>query len=342
MEELKEAPKQLNQDGRKGDGDNNVRITPPGRKRLFLTISVVFSFLLGVPFWWKSTEVYRAPLPFTAIEEHASSLASTAFTLPCHLHIIFTSHTTEDIPRSSLENVANFLQAQNFDVTVTFDKSCVSVGSDDHHWPCGLTNSGLHDIHSDEEMDEFLWRYSKESSRGGRYTLVVIGSEGSTRTVVGKYRHAWMTGVDFGALDGISSRIAEVAVTYFKNGGRGSRAVEEEQVASMPLSADGEAILSFSLLNANPEDWIFDWDIEEVEERYLQPLIDVMEPVARLSFESQVLYYTPKAVSSHWDGALKAHLVPFKQLPFFVNSNEWHLDTSSAATGRSKLLNFAM
>lgn len=29
-------------------------------------------------------------------------------------------------------------------------------------------------------------------------------------------------------------------------------------------------------------------DIEEVEERYLQPLIDVMEPVARLSIESQV------------------------------------------------------
>jgi len=67
-----------------------------------------------------------------------------------------------------------------------------------------------------------------------------------------------------------------------------------------------------------------------------------MEPVAHLSIESQVLYYTPKAVSSHWDEALKAHLVPFKQLPFFVNSNEWHLDTSSAATGRSKLLNFAI
>jgi len=29
-------------------------------------------------------------------------------------------------------------------------------------------------------------------------------------------------------------------------------------------------------------------DIEEVEKRYLQPLIDVMEPVARLSIESQV------------------------------------------------------
>lgn len=212
----------------------------------------------GVPFWWKSTEVYRAPLPFTAIEEHASSLASTAFTLPCHLHIIFTSQTTQEIPRSALENVAESLHAQGFNVRVTFDNTCVSVGSDEQHWPCGLASSGLHDIHGDEEMDEFLWRFSNESSRGGRYTLVVIGSEGSARTVVGKYRHAWMTGVDFAALDGISSRIADVAVTYFRNGGRG-RAVEEDQVASMPLSADGEAILSFSLLNANPEDWIFDW-----------------------------------------------------------------------------------
>ena len=32
-----------------------------------------------------------------------------------------------------------------------------------------------------------------------------------------------------------------------------------------------------------------------------------------------MLYYTPKAVSSHWDEALKAHLVPFKQLPFLVS-----------------------
>lgn len=29
------------------DGDGSSRKTPPGRKRLFLTFSVVFSFLLG-------------------------------------------------------------------------------------------------------------------------------------------------------------------------------------------------------------------------------------------------------------------------------------------------------
>ena len=41
-------------------------------------------------------------------------------------------------------------------------------------------------------------------------------------------------------------------------------------------------------------------DIEEVEERYLQPLIDVMEPVARLSIESQVVMLSTSVYSGNW------------------------------------------
>lgn len=193
---------------------------------------------------------------------------------------------------SSLEKVAeSFRQhAGDFDfgvrVTLDAEDSCISVGREDdgQYWRCGLAKSGLHrvvDLHDDDRLDEFLWSFSEgqNSSTGGRYTLVVIGREAGDvgiqsgmhqnahvhgRTVVGKHRHAWMTGVDLslpGFEDGVASRIAEVAMTYFRNGGRASKAgrAEEDQVASMPLSADGEAILSFSLLNANPEDWIFDW-----------------------------------------------------------------------------------
>jgi hypothetical protein len=36
--------------------------------------------------------------------------------------------------------------------------------------------------------------------------------------------------------------------------------------------------------------------------------------------------------------ALEVHVMKFMQ----VNANEWHLDSSSAAAGRSKLLHFAM
>lgn len=41
-------------------------------------------------------------------------------------------------------------------------------------------------------------------------------------------------------------------------------------------------------------------DIEEVEERYLQPLIDVMEPVARLSIESQVDMLSTSIHTGSW------------------------------------------
>ena len=43
--------------------ENNDKI-----RRLIIT-SFFIIILLGVPLWWKTTEVYRAQLPFTEIEE---------------------------------------------------------------------------------------------------------------------------------------------------------------------------------------------------------------------------------------------------------------------------------
>ena len=145
-------------------------------------------------------------------------------------------------------------------------------------------------LSGDNLLDEFLWSFSKgtNSTTGGRYTFVVldgfpkeqfskqeseltnistesrpsIGEKYERRIVVGKYRHAWMTGFDstvFSFEEEVASSIAEVAVTYFRNGGQSTKTGVDNRVESMPLSADGEAILSFSLLNADPGDWIFDW-----------------------------------------------------------------------------------
>lgn len=81
---------------------------------------------------------------------------------------------------------------------------------------------------------------------------------------MGKYRHAWMIGPELGISSfgrDVASDIADLTVMYFSHGGRlsGKDVVVEDKEESMPLSADGKAILSFSLLNAEPSDWIFDW-----------------------------------------------------------------------------------
>ncbi|XP_029153770.1 uncharacterized protein [Arachis hypogaea] len=91
----------------------------------------------------------------------------------------------------------------------------------------------------------------------------------------------------------------------------------------MPVGADGRIVLSFSLLNAEPRDWIYDWNFREIDEILLQPVIQSLQPIANITVESQVLYHTQKSPFSYWDE---------------VNSNEWHLDTSVAAGGRSKML----
>jgi hypothetical protein len=43
-----------------------------------------------------------------------------------------------------------------------------------------------------------------------------------------------------------------------------------------------------------------------------------------------------------WEAEHQAFTVSSSALPFFVNSNEWHLDASVAAAGRSKILHLVV
>ncbi|VYS69108.1 unnamed protein product [Arabidopsis thaliana] len=54
--------------------------------------------------------------------------------------------------------------------------------------------------------------------------------------------------------------------------------------------------------------------------------------------ESQVLHQTPKSSFSSWDEKLQSYIFRTIDLSFFVNSNEWHLDTSAGANGSLMLL----
>jgi hypothetical protein len=100
----------------------------------------------------------------------------------------------------------------------------------------------------------------------------------------------------------------------------------------LPISAAGETVLSFSLLESDPKGGgLYDWDFACFEERFLRPLIRVLAPVVQVSVESQVLLYTRAAVNGSWSKKHRAYLVPYHQLPFFVDS-EWPIESSGAVT----------
>ncbi|CAL5400849.1 unnamed protein product [Camellia sinensis] len=89
---------------------NTMRITKPGLKRLILSLTVLFSFLLGssilagLPLL-KSIKIYRAPLPFRDINSLSNAIESTPLVFPCRFHVVFGGFDH----KSSLESSADKL-----------------------------------------------------------------------------------------------------------------------------------------------------------------------------------------------------------------------------------------
>ncbi|KAH9728776.1 GPI transamidase component PIG-S-like protein [Citrus sinensis] len=249
---------------------DSTRITKPGVKRLVLTLSVLFSLVLGFPFLWKSVEIYRSSLPFGEISEMESN---PSLSFPCRFQAVFINFNSNPSPNhlqlSILDKIRKLTSntsqcgacANDLALSVTVDSvsSCAQTHPTDksNYYRCGAISAVDFDIGNDDDdgVDELLG-----SALGVKnvYSVVVVngGGEG-IRAVVGKYRHAWIVGsVEEEEESVLVSRVAEIFVKMFVNGGTENGLIHGE---FMPVGADGRIVLSFNLLNAEPNDWVYDW-----------------------------------------------------------------------------------
>ncbi|CAI8612542.1 unnamed protein product [Vicia faba] len=320
-----------------------MRKTKPGAKRLTMTLTVLISFILLSPLLLKSIEIYRAPLPFDEIDSFSSKIESNRLLFPCLFQAIFVGfnfslsnyEVGEGIRSKMSERDSRCGCSYDYPVTVVLDLAddYVQAERDDLYAEVNAVDFGGKLRGNDEEADEMVKRLVDMYGGEKVYSVVVVNGEEEVKAVVGKYRHAWILG-KVSEEDAVV-RVAEIFSKVFVNGGSEDGLIHNE---FMPVGADGRIVLSFSLLNADPRDWIYDWDFGEIDETLLQPVIEALQPIADVTVESQVLYHTPKASFSYWDDEHGSHIFTTRDLPFFVNSNEWHLDTSVAAGGRSKVL----
>ncbi|KAK2414083.1 GPI transamidase component PIG-S [Trifolium repens] len=310
-----------------------MRKTKPGIKRLIMTLTVLFSFILGFPLLMKSIEIYRAPLPFDSIESFSSKIESSPLLFPCRFRAIFVGFNF----RFSNNELEEVIRRKMIDLSAG-DSRCGCDGDYSVSAVVDLDEVNAVDFggklrENNEEADELVKRLVNVYGEEKVYSIVVVNGEEEVKAVVGKYRHAWIVGKV--SEEEAIFRVAEIFAKVFVNGRSEDGVIRNE---FMPVGADGRIVLSFSLLNADPRDWIYDWDFSEIDETLLQPVIEALKPIADVTVESQVLYHTPKSSFSYWDEEHGSHIFSTQDLPFFVNSNEWHLDTSVAAGGRSKVL----
>uniref|UniRef100_A0A803LNM9 GPI transamidase component PIG-S n=1 Tax=Chenopodium quinoa TaxID=63459 RepID=A0A803LNM9_CHEQI len=317
---------------------SKMRKTKPGIKRLLLTLSVLFSFILGFPFLLKSVEIYRSPLPFKYMDSLSSVIESEPLLFPCRFQAVFLGFSDElnDADKlgfsiaERMREVVGHDQAcgscrSNFTVSVSLEteKGCMQSnnGKNGCSWQCGLLKDNDFDVKwkDDEYIDGLLENSVSGSqicadSKGKVYSVIVVKKDEEVRAVVGKHRHGWIIG-KVSEAEAVE-RIAEIFVRVFMNGGKEEGSIHGE---FMPVGADGRVVLSFSLLNSNPHDWIYDWNFQRVNEIQLAPIVEALAPLANISVESQmwggVIVWNPSGCSGHSETMREArHTIPFKDL----------------------------
>jgi hypothetical protein len=136
--------------------------------------------------------------------------------------------------------------------------------------------------------------------RAGWYTLLLLpgpggaggdgGATGVRQPWVGRYRHGWalFDGAPAGSSGGSFEAARPLAAAAAAGAAAWLRAAACGAAAALPLSSAGAAVLSFSLLNADPVARRYGWDFEAFEAQYVAPMVRALRPLAALSVESQV------------------------------------------------------
>lgn len=199
--------------------------------------------------------------------------SNPSLSFPCRFQAVFINFNSNPSPNhlqlSILDKIRKLTSntsqcgacANDLALSVTVDSvsSCAQTHPTDksNYYRCGAISAVDFDIGNDDDdgVDELLGSVLGVKNV---YSVVVVngGGEG-IRAVVGKYRHAWIVGsVEEEEESVLVSRAAEIFVKMFVNGGTENGLIHGE---FMPVGADGRIVLSFNLLNAEPNDWVYDW-----------------------------------------------------------------------------------
>ena len=292
--------------------------------RLYSILALASYVLLGLPVWWQLTRIHRPPLPHAQMQS-----INTSFYLPIELNLVLPTSLDETY-RSTLSPLLldrlHLLGLKRLTIAATsYEDSLVS---------------SLASL-SDDQVDKTLLRHvnGREEGRQGRYWLFVIlqppndDKNQPPRLIVGQFRHAMLRVVDSMLNEALSSSCPALASTLLSTLGP----------SHPPLSAAGEAVLSFSLYNAKqlPSNFYTTWDFSSFERRYLKPFISALSSSSiRLETQSQVMLFgEPSKIKGPWSDERGAYLIRESKLTEWMSS--WSR-LNSGSLGSSRSVNIAI
>ncbi|XP_026051176.1 GPI transamidase component PIG-S [Carassius auratus] len=321
-----------------------------GRSAALAIAAVVI--VLGIPLWWKTTETYRAWLPFSEISE----LDSLQLQLSVDIEVVFSRGTLtpeqqKRFPHSHVNEKEHQVDA----------KTGLRYKYETRYRTATIMEEDALNQPTAAEADLSLHMLS-ESSCGSVVVYVIPGSSTllpeDVKVYVGQRRTALLRSPPFKSswnlkevLSNLEMDVEQVVSTMsfahqdivaaLSDRVRMTKVTKESMTDSMRAikSSPGYEI-TFSLLNPDPKSHSLHWDIEGAVQSYIQPLLNKLAPIANFSVDSQILYYAVLGVNPRFDNSVSAYTLSADSLSHVINPVEARLGSNAASS--NPVLNFLL
>jgi len=269
--------------------------------------------IVGLPIWWKTTEVYRANLPYEKIHElNDNRKINMKFTL-------FVG---------CMEN----------------DSSCYHI---EQEFIAVLRKELSHAVHRHISV-QYTVIYEKQSSskKISSFLKLVLKTGLQFEMMVSKSRTVFCTLPNKWSLDKLTEHVKDIAhliqhnlvaeqeleqlvASIYQTG-----QVHHKKIKSMVRSSRKLELL-FSLMCPEPDNHLVTWDIEKTVEKILMPALKKLKPLFDFSVGSQIIYYCsipyhPQMKKDVHNKVQYRYLTP-QQLSLIINPVETRLGSHISA-----------
>ncbi|XP_037736518.1 GPI transamidase component PIG-S [Chelonia mydas] len=310
-------------------------------KRAALAFAAV-ALVLGLPLWWKTTETYRASLPYAGI----SALGSLRFQLTVPVSVVFAKGALPGAQQRRLP----FADTKE-EESLLNSKTSVTSRYETTYRSATVTEQAALALATVKEADAALLPLQDSL---GALTVYVIPETSpllpqGVGVYIGKHRSAVMrcTQGPGDVLAAVSAWVQQIvqamSFTTDSIATALSDRVPMDQLGTdtrRPFKSSLGYEITFSLLNPDPKSHNVHWDIEAAVNSYVQPFLDKLGSVANFSVDSQILYYAVLGVSPRFDKASSSFILSALSLPHVINPVEARL--GSSATSLYPVLNFLL
>ncbi|KAJ2755328.1 GPI transamidase component [Coemansia sp. BCRC 34490] len=300
--------------GRTRTPDSDKQVISTHSERKVVVGSILVLLLIGLPLWWTTTRVYRAALPVAEISRYASTDV---------LHIPVFFHIDAD---SALPSVA----AADIEKTVRTMVKGTRETRGSGAWPVRYSTVVARGKAPSGTPGHYSVRVARSDDGGAGHSVVDVGPDRTVRIALPKAAQL--------SAQSVKQSVARVIAAIVSREERavqqgGSRALGERKPRQGLRSRESRGALKFAphvsvtltLLNENPVGGAqVDWEIEKAVAEFLQPLVDALRPLTRLSVTSQVLHHAGPPPVTPIVRNNATYLTP-PMLSHFVNSPSWNL-----------------